>query len=81
MQEKCSKWPPRPKRLQESKYFKPRCTNASPEVVSTDEENRLFLELGEQVTNVDDDVDDTTQMIKHQCGPMSVKRMKVMHST
>ncbi|GJV18026.1 retrovirus-related pol polyprotein from transposon TNT 1-94 [Tanacetum coccineum] len=51
---------PRPKRLQDSDYFKDKMLlmQAQESGAVLDEEQSLFL-AGEQVTNVDDDVDDT----------------------
>ncbi|GJR86674.1 hypothetical protein Tco_0210685 [Tanacetum coccineum] len=52
---------PRPKRLQDSDYFKDKMLlmQAQESGAVLDEEQSLFL-AGEQVTNVDDDVDDST---------------------
>ncbi|GKF79198.1 retrovirus-related pol polyprotein from transposon TNT 1-94 [Tanacetum coccineum] len=51
---------PRPKRLQDSDYFKDKMLlmQAQESEAVLDEEQSLFL-AGEQVTNVDDDVDDS----------------------
>ncbi|GKB17632.1 integrase, catalytic region, zinc finger, CCHC-type containing protein [Tanacetum coccineum] len=53
---------PRPKRLQDSNYFKDKMLlmQAQENGAVLDEEQSLFL-AGEQVTNVDDDVDDSTE--------------------
>ncbi|GKA82856.1 retrovirus-related pol polyprotein from transposon TNT 1-94, partial [Tanacetum coccineum] len=53
---------PRPKRLQDSGYFKDKMLlmQAQENGAVLDEEQSLFL-AGEQVTNVDDDVDDSTE--------------------
>ncbi|GJV01873.1 retrovirus-related pol polyprotein from transposon TNT 1-94 [Tanacetum coccineum] len=53
---------PRPKRLQDSDYFKDKMLlmQAQESGAVLDEEQSLFL-AGEQVTNVDDDVDDSTE--------------------
>ncbi|GJX80032.1 retrovirus-related pol polyprotein from transposon TNT 1-94 [Tanacetum coccineum] len=53
---------PRPKRLQDSDYFKDKMLlmQAQENGAVLDEEQSLFL-AGEQVTNVDDDVDDSTE--------------------
>ncbi|GJV84920.1 retrovirus-related pol polyprotein from transposon TNT 1-94 [Tanacetum coccineum] len=53
---------PRPKRLQDSDYFKDKMLlmQAQESGVVLDEEQSLFL-AGEQVTNVDDDVDDSPE--------------------
>ncbi|GJS64338.1 integrase, catalytic region, zinc finger, CCHC-type containing protein [Tanacetum coccineum] len=53
---------PRPKRLQDSDYFKEKMLlmQAQESGAVLDEEQSLFL-AGEQVTNVDDDVDDSTE--------------------
>ncbi|GJX29352.1 hypothetical protein Tco_0237431 [Tanacetum coccineum] len=53
---------PRPKRLQDSDYFKDKMLlmQAQENGAVLDEEQSSFL-AGEQVTNVDDDVDDSTE--------------------
>ncbi|GJW32322.1 retrovirus-related pol polyprotein from transposon TNT 1-94 [Tanacetum coccineum] len=53
---------PRPKRLQDSDYFKDKMLlmQAQENGAVLDEEQSLFL-AGEQVTNADDDVDDSTE--------------------
>ncbi|GJS10483.1 retrovirus-related pol polyprotein from transposon TNT 1-94 [Tanacetum coccineum] len=53
---------PRPKRLQDSDYFKDKMLlmQAQESGAVLDEEQSLFL-AGEQVTNVDDDVDDSPE--------------------
>ncbi|GKF81925.1 hypothetical protein Tco_0243581, partial [Tanacetum coccineum] len=53
---------PRPKRLQDSDYFKDKMLLmlAQENDVVLDEESLLFL-IGEHVTNFDDDVDDLTE--------------------
>ncbi|GKC37690.1 retrovirus-related pol polyprotein from transposon TNT 1-94, partial [Tanacetum coccineum] len=53
---------PRPKRLQDSDYFKDKMLlmQAQKSGAVLDEEQSLFL-AGEQVTNVDDDVDDSPE--------------------
>ncbi|GJR48280.1 putative ribonuclease H-like domain-containing protein [Tanacetum coccineum] len=56
-------------------------TNASPENGAVlDEEQSLFL-VGEQVTNFDDDVDNSPENDLHSMWTMSLKLMNVMHST
>ncbi|GJU29482.1 retrovirus-related pol polyprotein from transposon TNT 1-94 [Tanacetum coccineum] len=70
---------PRPKRLQDSDYFKDKMLLME-NGAALDEEQSLFL-AGEQIINFDEDVDNSPEMIWHSMWTMSLKLMNVMHST
>ncbi|GJS41047.1 hypothetical protein Tco_0566090 [Tanacetum coccineum] len=71
-----------PKRLQDSDYFKDKMLlmQAQESGAVLDEEQSLFL-AGEQVTNIDDNVDDSPENDWDSMWTMYLKLMNVMHST